>query len=427
MTPGRTFRGGRTLARLRALVPALGLLLAAAAGGTALTRDSGPPSRASAAADTVPVFGPRRFESGRGRAALHVERFRAPAASGRAFLLRVAPDGAGEVRATVRLNGATLLSAALLSGARATEVPVALLADNVVEVSVDGPAGSAVRLALLQAPEAAFDVFGPRAFTRSAGAPKVETARFVLPAGAGPPFRLHLVNGEAGGSARVSSALVRLNGVQVIGPSDLGQNVGALLRDVALAVENTIEVELRGGPGGKVTLRVTATDAVPPVIEIAAPAPGAATRLREVEVAGTVRDATPTRVSVNGVEAERIGDGFRAMVPLEAEGDNALVVTAVDAAGNRADSVRTVVRDTEAPVLTVDEPEDGLVTADADVTVRGSVRDRTAVQVSVVGLPAALDASGAFATSVPLAEGDNLLAVTAADAVGNAATVARTN
>jgi hypothetical protein len=439
--PGRRSPSGRPrLSRLlgpihrRLLL--LPLLLAGAAGtavAAARLGEGGPPPRWSAsageAADTVPVFGPRRLDAGRGSAAVHVERFAAPASEG-AFVLRVVDgDGRGNGRVSglsLRVNGAEVATAASLARVGGTlDVPVALLGQNTIEASVEGPAGAGISLVVLQVPEPSFTVFGPKTVQRSAGAPVVVTERFPLPVGSAGPYRLHVINGAADGSARTPSATIRVNGVQVVGPSDLSRNVGALLRDVPLAAENRIEVELRGAPGSRLTYRVTATDTAAPQITITAPPADLVTREAQVEVAGTVEDATPISVTVNGAAAARNGTGFRATVPLSAEGTNTLTVSATDAAGNRTDSVRTVIRDTEAPVLAILTPAEGEAAADSIIEVRGTVRDRSAVQANVNGVPVTVDGNGAFSVRVPVIEGNNFLTLAATDAAGNASSVVR--
>ncbi|HEX8363056.1 MAG TPA: RHS repeat-associated core domain-containing protein, partial [Longimicrobium sp.] len=404
-------------------------LLVAAAVGSAVagTRGGGNEPRWQAA-DTVAVYGPKRFEAGRGAAAMHVERF--AASPGAAFVLRVVDgDGRGNGRVSalsLRVNGAEVATAAALARSGGTlDVPVLLLAQNTIEATVEGPQGAGVSVVVLQVPEPSFTAFGPHTARRAAGAPSVDTESFALPPGAAAPYRLQVTNGAADGSGRTSSATIRVNGVQVVGPADLSQNVGALLRDVQLGARNTVEVELRGAPGSHLTYRVTAMDTAAPHITLTAPAAELVTREAQVEVAGTVEDATPVSVTVNGTAAARSGTGFRATVALAAEGANILEVSATDAAGNRTDSVRTVTRDTEAPVVTIVSPAEGEAVKDTVVEVRGTLADRTAVQANVNGVRVTPDATGAFAVRVPVTEGTNFLTLSATDAAGNAASAVR--
>ncbi len=406
----------------------LPLLVAAAVGSAMAGTRAAEDEPRWAAADTVAVFGPRRFDAGNGRAALHVERF--AAAPGAAFVLRVVDgDGRGNGRVSalsLRVNGAEVATAAALAGSGGTlDVPVLLLAQNTIEASVEGPLGSGVSVVVLQVPEPSFTVFGPRTVRRAAGSPTVDTEQFALPAGAAGPYRLQVANGAADGTGRAPAATIRVNGVQVLGPGDFSRDVAALLRDVRLGANNRVEVEIRGAPGVHLTYRVTAMDSAAPRITLAAPAADLVTRESQVEVAGTVEDATPASVTVNGTAAARSGTGFRATVALAAEGPNTLTVSAVDAAGNRTDSVRTVTRDTEAPTVAIVSPAEGEAVRDTIVEVRGTLADRTAVQANVNGVRVTPDAAGAFTVRVPVGEGTSFITLSATDAAGNTASVVR--
>lgn len=416
-------------ARRRALALASVLALGAAGtlAGAVLAKDGfrpRVPDLPRAAADTVVLFGPRVFDAGRGQGALHVERFGATPAGGRGHVLRLARGGA--THATLSLNGRTLFDGPLAVGVPVLEFPVALAELNTLQATVTGEPGSGVTVTVLETADLTFIVWGRKRFDRSTGSPVVQTERFTVSATAGAPFALRVENGTADGASRVSSARVRVNGVEVMGPSHLNQNVFTLALPAALrAGENVVEVSLAGAPGSFLTLWLTATDVTAPVIEIATPAAGRVTRDTELEVSGTVRDETATRVTVNETEASRVGDVFRATVPLSVEGENTITVSAVDAAGLRADSVRTVIRDTEAPVVILTAPTDGSVTRDSVAAVSGVATDRTLESVNVNGIPVTPDAGGAFQAQVPLSEGANFVSVTAMDRAGNTTTSSR--
>ncbi|HEX6909936.1 MAG TPA: carboxypeptidase regulatory-like domain-containing protein, partial [Longimicrobium sp.] len=408
----------------------LGALLAVAAGGTlagtVLAMD-GPRGRAPdlpglAAADSVVLFGPHRFASGKGSPALHVERFGATASPGRVRTLRLARGGASD--ATVKLNGATLWAGPL--AVPVLEMPVTLAELNTLEVAVSGSTDTGVTLSVVEAADATYTVWGERRFYRYTGSPVTETERFAVAATAAAPHALHVYNGAPDGTHRTSSARVWLNGVEVLSPSHLNQQVPAILVPVQLrAGENVVQVEVTSIPEAYITLRLTATDVTAPVIQVTAPPADLVTRETSVAVAGTVQDETATRVTVNEVEAQRTGAAFSATVPLATEGENTLTISAVDAAGLRTDSVRTVVRDTEAPVVILTAPTDGTVTADSVVTVTGTAADRTLAAVNVNGTPVTPDPSGGFTAQVPLGEGANFVSVTATDRAGNATTASR--
>ncbi len=75
----------------------------------------------------------------------------------------------------------------------------------------------------------------------------------------------------------VSSSTFRLNGQQIVGPSDFSQQVQVVERPVSLITSNSLSVELRGQPGGGVTVQIFGEDSDPPTISASsAPPPNAA-------------------------------------------------------------------------------------------------------------------------------------------------------
>lgn len=93
-------------------------------------------------------------------------------------------------------------------------------------------------------------------FTRGAGTPAVEQKRF---AGVAGPATIEVVNGGLGDTAleKVSSSVIRINGIVVFDASNFSQNAIALTKQVALTEGlNSIEVLLQGKPGGTVAIRI---------------------------------------------------------------------------------------------------------------------------------------------------------------------------
>ena len=87
-------------------------------------------------------------------------------------------------------------------------------------------------------------VFGPQTYTRTIGNPNEYTTTFTAPSWIISPFNLHIVNGDASGKNRISSATIALNGVQIAGPSDFNENVATIDRSVTLQATNTLQVTL---------------------------------------------------------------------------------------------------------------------------------------------------------------------------------------
>src|SRR2546430_6276107 len=76
-----------------------------------------------------------------------------------------------------------------------------------------------------------------------------------------------------------------------------------------------------------------------------------------------IRDLT-----VTGVQTCALPISFSLSARLAAEGQNTLHIVATDAAGHSTDSVRTVIRDTQQPVLTVTNPANNAVTRSEEHT-----------------------------------------------------------
>lgn len=89
---------------------------------------------------------------------------------------------------------------------------------------------------------------------RTSGPPNMSTDSFFGTAG---PGRLIIVNGNDDDSNwRVTSAVIMLNGKEVLGPSSFNKQVGEVEIPVDLVADNVISVELRGKPGSSLTVRV---------------------------------------------------------------------------------------------------------------------------------------------------------------------------
>lgn len=116
--------------------------------------------------------------------------------------------------------------------------------------------------------------FGPKQYKRTAGPTQTFVETFARCAGA--PCQLVVVNGDASGANRVSSASVFLNGKQVLGPSDFSQRVGRIVIPVALEDDDEIKVVLNSAPGSLLTLSVECASYAALAIEVG-PGIGAST------------------------------------------------------------------------------------------------------------------------------------------------------
>jgi hypothetical protein len=123
-----------------------------------------------------------------------------------------------------------------------------------------------VRLFRLTQGAFAFDksVITLRSFERKEGNPETRTTTVRLPTNAVGPFTMRVINGAgvSGTGNRVESAAesgrIWLNGQQIIGPNDFGNQVAAIERSLTLQPTNELSVRLAGTPGGRITILIEA-------------------------------------------------------------------------------------------------------------------------------------------------------------------------
>lgn len=94
-------------------------------------------------------------------------------------------------------------------------------------------------------------VFGTSIYVYK-GTSERETHTFSVPALVHGPFKL-VAHNEIGGirmaPKRVLSGRVRLNGVEILGPSELNEKVESVERGVSLLPENVLEIDISGPAG----------------------------------------------------------------------------------------------------------------------------------------------------------------------------------
>lgn len=252
-----------------------------------------------------------------------------------------------------------------------------------------------------------FEVFAPRQYTRSSGAPTPATTTFnILNPTA--PFTIRI------DSHKVSSAVVTLNGVEVFKPSDFNPKVGLLTKPVRLLSTNRLTVELRGKPGEGLTLQITGEDNAPPTISaIVTPAPNAA----------GWHHTNPT-VIFNCSDATSGVDSCPAPVTVSTETAGLDVVgIAVDKAGNTATTSVAVKLDKTPTSPTFTSPANGTNLFTAQAALSGTAVDALSGLAGLTcnGLPATLNGA-AFNCAVPLTPGANSINATATDIAGNTGT-----
>jgi hypothetical protein len=166
----------------------------------------------------------------------------------------------------------------------------------------------------------------------------------------------------------VSSSIVTLNGVQVLGPNNFNQNVTEVDIPIFPQARNTLSVQVRGQPGGVLAIQIIGLDSDPPSI---AASPGTAPNAAgwynsDVTVSFACSDKT------SGVAS------CPSPITVSAEGANQVVSgTATDLAGNTATTSFNVNLDKTPPAISaaVSPPPDAAGWNSSAVTVTFTCSD----------------------------------------------------
>jgi len=175
--------------------------------------------------------------------------------------------------------------------------------------------------------------------------------------------------------------------------------------------------------GMALRFQTASVDVDPPVVSIVSPLNGSVVSAPSVLVTANVSDAGSTTVTSlpAGISGSLpSGGGTVAGSVALAEGPNTITVNVVDGSGNAAATSITVHRDSVAPSILSVSPADGSVVGLPDVNFVVEVSDTFPVILSVAGLVQTLPAGGGLAmVPVILAEGENVVFVSATDTAGN--------
>jgi RHS repeat-associated protein len=180
-----------------------------------------------------------------------------------------------------------------------------------------------------------FTAFGPKTYTRQTGDPVTVSSSFSV-LNPNTEYTLHIQN------SGVSSAVVSINGIQILRPDDFQIKPATIDRVVTLQTANRVDVQLRSEPGSSLQLSITGVDTDPPVISASAsPAPDSfGWNNTNVVVTFTCSDQT------SGIAS------CPAPVTVSTEGARQTISgTATDRAGNTASASKSINLDKTAPTI----------------------------------------------------------------------------
>lgn len=201
-----------------------------------------------------------------------------------------------------------------------------------------------ILLAGPQAVAGTFTAFGPQDYTRGTGDPITVTNNFSV-RNPNTQYTLKAFNGGLldASTELVSSTIVTLNGVQIIGTSNFNQNVTEVDVPVTLQAANTLAVQVRGQPGGVLTIEIIGVDNDPPTIQatVSPVANAAGWNNTNLTVTFVYDDATSGVASCPAPQS------------ITTEGANQIISgTATDVAGNTASTSVTLNIDKTPPGIT---------------------------------------------------------------------------
>ncbi len=156
-------------------------------------------------------------------------------------------------------------------------------------------------------------------------------------------------------------------------------------------------------------------DATAPIITITLPAEGTVTGQATIGIQGKTEAGATLTVAGAAVPVSAQGD-FLTQVTLK-DGQQAIVFTATDVAGNVGKAQLHVTLDTTPPALTITKPVMYSTVVTGVCEVAGKTEPGAVVKVA--GSAVMVNADGTFSSNVMLKEGDNLIDITATDAAGN--------
>lgn len=198
-------------------------------------------------------------------------------------------------------------------------------------------------------------------------------------------------------------------------------------------------------------LQLQVRERIKPVVTITSPSNGARITNNKQPVLFTATDETngsgvdlsslvvkldDVLVPSEQISNSAIANGYSfTYTPAEAlsDGSHTVTVDISDHDGNTADQkTTTFIVDTVAPTLNVTAPTEGYITNTAELTVAGTTNDVTSSPVTVkITLNSAdqgavtVNTGGAFSKQITLAEGANVIVITATDAAGKSTSVTR--
>jgi parallel beta-helix repeat protein len=160
-----------------------------------------------------------------------------------------------------------------------------------------------------------------------------------------------------------------------------------------------------------------ALDDVPPGLWISAPGNDTVTNKTVIEVAGWCEPGSFLKVNGKRIVIEEDGS-WSVLVGLPVEGENMILVEAQDGMFNPAMQTVDVIRDTIAPVVHLDGPQDNFWVNATSIRIYGTTSEPKAA-LAINGMAVVVGPDGKFSAVLNLTEGKNIIQILCHDAANN--------
>lgn len=183
---------------------------------------------------------------------------------------------------------------------------------------------------------------------------------------------------------------------------------------------NNLSITATDSAGNRTEIiRSVILDTISPSVNVTQPSDFLYTTSAQASIIGNFSGAAA--VTVNGENAQISGNNFSKTVNLN-EGLNTVYVRAVDNAGNYSEVFQTIVRDTNAPTVSLITPTENQVVR--TVKIDGTASDVSPFNITINGVAAEV-VDGTFNAELNLAEGLNEVRIIATDVAGNQSEILR--
>ena len=175
-------------------------------------------------------------------------------------------------------------------------------------------------------------VFGPDDFIRETSEPFTEIRNFSI-LDPTREYKLRIDNGglysdleqiTESSLEEVSSAVLLLNGVEVVSQNDFNKTVKVIEKDITLLADNQLTVQLSSQPGSGISISIIRVD----VVDITEPDNLSLFNSSPITVRGTTSSSTQS-VTLNGLNTDFSNRAWEVIVPID-EGNNTLTAVGVD-------------------------------------------------------------------------------------------------